>query len=60
MTFEKLLAEDSEYQVLYLVCKLLHKAPSEIGKLSAEEVSFLKAGVLWDIKMTGERMCPLI
>jgi len=59
MTFEKLLAEDSEYQVLYLVCKLLHKAPSEIGKLSAEEVSFLKAGVLWDIKMIwGKDVSP--
>lgn len=39
----------------YLVCKLLRRTPAELGELDPYDITFLKAGMLWEMKFKGER-----
>jgi hypothetical protein len=34
--------------------------PSELGNLDGDDLNFLRAGVLWDLEISGERGSPLL
>jgi hypothetical protein len=46
--------EIDDFKLDYLVCKILHKTPAELGEIDEDQINFLKAGIIFEFDLMAK------
>jgi hypothetical protein len=46
--------EIDDFKLDYLVCKILHKTPAELGEIDEDQIAFIKAGIVWEFDLMSK------